>query len=98
SAPQTARQRWKHRASWPLNATAPAPIARRLTGRRGDVIGLRRFLCQGTCTTLHRMALRNLITDVAGVAVGHADDAKLASGVTAIVFDEPAVASIDVRG
>jgi L-aminopeptidase/D-esterase-like protein len=44
------------------------------------------------------MALRNLITDVAGVAVGHADDAKLASGVTAIVFDEPAVASIDVRG
>ena len=44
------------------------------------------------------MALRNLITDVAGVAVGHADDARLASGVTAIVFDEPAVASIDVRG
>jgi D-aminopeptidase len=41
---------------------------------------------------------RNLITDVAGVRVGHADDAKLASGVTAIVFDEPAVASIDVRG
>ena len=44
------------------------------------------------------MALRNLITDVAGVTVGHADDAKLASGVTAVVFDEPAVASIDVRG
>ena len=44
------------------------------------------------------MALRNLITDVAGVTVGHADDARLASGVTAIVFDEPAVASIDVRG
>ena len=44
------------------------------------------------------MTLRNLITDVAGVTVGHADDARLASGVTAIVFDEPAVASIDVRG
>ena len=44
------------------------------------------------------MALRNLITDVAGVTVGHADDAKIASGVTAVVFDEPAVASIDVRG
>src|ERR1700746_3622079 len=42
--------------------------------------------------------LRNLITDVAGVQVGHADDARLASGVTAIVFDTPAVASIDVRG
>jgi D-aminopeptidase len=41
---------------------------------------------------------RNLITDVAGVLVGHAEDARLGSGITAIVFDEPAVASIDVRG
>ena len=44
------------------------------------------------------MSLRNLITDVAGVRVGHADDARLASGVTAILFDEPAVAAVDVRG
>jgi D-aminopeptidase len=44
------------------------------------------------------MTLRNLLTDVEGVRVGHAEDASLASGVTAIVFDEPAVASIDVRG
>ena len=43
-------------------------------------------------------AARNLITDVAGLRVGNADDARLASGVTAIVFDEPAVASVDVRG
>ena len=42
--------------------------------------------------------MRNLITDVVGVLVGHADDARLASGVTAIVFEEPAVASVDVRG
>jgi L-aminopeptidase/D-esterase-like protein len=42
--------------------------------------------------------LRNLLTDVSGVRVGHADDAAIASGVTAIVFDSPAVASIDVRG
>jgi D-aminopeptidase len=41
---------------------------------------------------------RNLITDVAGVLVGHAQDARLGSGVTAIVFEEPAVASFDVRG
>ena len=34
----------------------------------------------------------------AGRLVGNADDAKLASGVTAIVFEEPAVASGDVRG
>src|SRR5229473_3083496 len=44
------------------------------------------------------MAQRNLITDVAGVLVGNADDARLASGVTAIVFEEPAVAAVDVRG
>jgi L-aminopeptidase/D-esterase-like protein len=44
------------------------------------------------------MALKNLITDVPGVLVGHAEDARVASGVTAIVFEEPAVASMDVRG
>ncbi|MCR6736525.1 MAG: P1 family peptidase [Afipia sp.] len=42
--------------------------------------------------------MKNLLTDIPGVRVGHADDAALASGVTAIVFDQPAVASIDVRG
>src|SRR5581483_8435565 len=42
--------------------------------------------------------MRNLITDVQGLRVGHADDAKLASGSTAIIFDEPAVAAADVRG
>ena len=40
----------------------------------------------------------NLITDVAGVRVGSADDARLASGVTAVVFDAPAVASIAAHG
>jgi L-aminopeptidase/D-esterase-like protein len=42
--------------------------------------------------------VKNLLTDIIGVRVGHADDAALASGVTAILFDAPAVASIDVRG
>ena len=42
--------------------------------------------------------LKNLLTDIAGVRVCHADDARLASGVTAVIFDKPAVASIDVRG
>jgi L-aminopeptidase/D-esterase-like protein len=42
--------------------------------------------------------LRNLITDVAGLKVGHAGDTALGSGSTAIVFDEPAVASVDIRG
>ncbi|HEY1543002.1 MAG TPA: P1 family peptidase [Xanthobacteraceae bacterium] len=42
--------------------------------------------------------MRNLITDVAGVRVGNAGDQQLASGVTAIVFDQPAIAAVDVRG
>src|SRR3954471_15285979 len=44
------------------------------------------------------MGPRNLITDVAGIRIGHAEDARVASGVTAIIFDEPAIASMDVRG
>ena len=42
--------------------------------------------------------MRNLLTDIAGVRVGHADDRALASGVTAVIFDTPAVAAIDIRG
>ncbi len=41
---------------------------------------------------------RNLITDVSGLRVGQASDAKLGSGVTTVVFDAPVVASVDVRG
>jgi D-aminopeptidase len=40
----------------------------------------------------------NLITDVAGIAVGHATDLALGSGVTTILFDRPSVASVAVRG
>jgi D-aminopeptidase len=42
--------------------------------------------------------MRNLLTDVPGLKVGNAHDASLASGTTAIVFEAPAVASVDVRG
>ncbi|MFH1345725.1 MAG: P1 family peptidase [Pseudomonadota bacterium] len=42
--------------------------------------------------------MKNLLTDIAGVRVGHADDRRLASGVTAVIFDTPAVAAIDIRG
>lgn len=41
---------------------------------------------------------RNRITDIAGIRVGHAENVRLASGVTALVFDEPFVTSVDVRG
>jgi L-aminopeptidase/D-esterase-like protein len=42
--------------------------------------------------------MRNLITDVPGLRVGHAEDIRLGSGSTAVIFEEPAVASIDLRG
>lgn len=40
----------------------------------------------------------NLLTDIPGVTVGHATDIALGSGVTAIIFDRPAVASVSVLG
>lgn len=42
--------------------------------------------------------MHNLITDVVGLKVGHAEDLGLGSGTTVVIFDEPAVASVDVRG
>jgi L-aminopeptidase/D-esterase-like protein len=42
--------------------------------------------------------MRNLLTDIPGVMVGHATDLALGSGVTAILFDPPAIASVCVLG
>ncbi|NTJ43224.1 P1 family peptidase [Agrobacterium larrymoorei] len=42
--------------------------------------------------------LHNLLIDIDGVSVGHATDLTLGSGVTAIVFDEPAIASGSTLG
>ena len=42
--------------------------------------------------------MRNLLTDVAGIAVGCVHDERLASGVTALLFDAPTVASVSVSG
>lgn len=44
------------------------------------------------------MADLNLITDVPGLAVGHAGDVALGSGTTVLLCEAPAVASVDVRG
>src|ERR1700761_2109228 len=55
-------------------------------------------LCPVDRSSTWDMPLKNLLTDIAGVRVGHADDAALGSGVTAVIFDIPAVASMDVRG
>jgi L-aminopeptidase/D-esterase-like protein len=40
----------------------------------------------------------NLLTDIAGLCVGHATDTTLGSGVTVIVFDRPTLASGSVLG
>ncbi|WP_137134799.1 P1 family peptidase [Rhizobium sp. FKY42] len=40
----------------------------------------------------------NLLTDIEGLSVGHATDLNLGSGVSVVVFDEPAVASGTVLG
>jgi L-aminopeptidase/D-esterase-like protein len=42
--------------------------------------------------------MNNDMTDIEGVRVGHAQDHALASGVTAIVFDRPTVASASILG
>lgn len=42
--------------------------------------------------------MQNLITDIPGLKVGHAGDAKLGSGSTVVMFDRPVTASVDVRG
>jgi len=42
--------------------------------------------------------MRNLITDVAGLRVGHAHDADVASGVSVAVFDGQASVSVSVQG
>ncbi len=47
---------------------------------------------------LMRPGPRNLITDVAGLAVGNADDPHLRSGVTVLTADHPFVAAVHVMG
>jgi L-aminopeptidase/D-esterase-like protein len=41
---------------------------------------------------------RNLITDVAGLTVGHATDEAVRSGVTALLCPEGWIGAVDVRG
>jgi L-aminopeptidase/D-esterase-like protein len=41
---------------------------------------------------------RNLITDVAGLRVGNAEDHRIKTGTTVLVGDRPLIASVDVMG
>lgn len=45
-----------------------------------------------------RKGARNLITDVAGLRVGQAEDHKIRTGVTVLLADRPMVAAADIRG
>jgi L-aminopeptidase/D-esterase-like protein len=47
---------------------------------------------------MFRTGSRNLITDVAGLRVGNASDARLKSGVSVVLCDEPAVAGVQIQG
>jgi len=42
--------------------------------------------------------MNNLITDIPGVLVGQAHDIQVATGVSAVIFEEPAIASVAVHG
>ena len=42
--------------------------------------------------------IKNLITDIPGIQVGHAEDNKIGTGVTVITGDKPFSAAVDVRG
>jgi L-aminopeptidase/D-esterase-like protein len=41
---------------------------------------------------------QNSLGDIAGIAVGHESDNRIASGVTAIIFDSPSIAAVAVLG
>jgi D-aminopeptidase len=43
-------------------------------------------------------SMNNLITDLDGVLVGSTEDEKIASGVSVVIFEEPAIASIAIHG
>ena len=47
---------------------------------------------------MFRTGPKNLITDVAGLHVGNAEDARLKSGVTAVICDKPTPAGVQVLG
>ncbi len=42
--------------------------------------------------------MHNLLTDIEGLSVGHATDVHIATGVTAVIFDQPAVTSVSILG
>ena len=83
------------------NYRAPHRRAQRGTaGLRADHAGTRRGGGDRHADRrrLGQSPMKNLITDVPGVLVGHADDARLASGVTVVLFEAPAAGGMATPG
>lgn len=67
----------------------PARLEQAQRLESGGIIGWRTLMRRGTA---------NLITDVAGLRVGNASDARLRSGVTVLTADAPFTAAVHVMG
>ena len=93
---------WNVRASATRRPEADArakPGTTRRISRDKRTIPRKRCLDQGKWESPNTQSLDQKGTFyVPGLRVGHAEDARLGSGATAVIFDEPAVASIDLRG
>ena len=106
--------RARHRAARPDRDARAGRALRGAAGRRAPAGGARRGAPapdraaghaehrrpgdRGEKTRMMRPGPRNLITDVPGLLVGNAADARLKSGVTVLTADAPFVAGVDVRG
>lgn len=81
-------------------ALAQSPVffcARRASGGAGvQSIVFRRI--EGAAKLAGTRGVRNDITDVAGIKVGAAEDARARTGVTVILPDNPAIVAGDIRG
>ena len=75
-----------------LTAAAGAQTARAQAARAAEPAPPRMQMTPG------KPGPRNLITDVPGLKVGQADDARARTGVTVILPDDAAIAAVDVRG
>src|ERR671916_2830104 len=77
----------------PARAPRPRQPRRRPRGPRG--LGVAR---DPGAPGLLRVCVFGNLCDVPGVLVGHATDLEAFTGCTAVVFEEPAVVGVDVRG
>jgi L-aminopeptidase/D-esterase-like protein len=75
-----------------------------LTVRRGETRGRREFLASSLLASAvpalasERVSFSGKITDVEGVRAGHFTDKRRPTGCTVLIFDQGAVAGVDVRG